>query len=467
MTPTWMNKTGPTLMTPASDALAASQVDASVRRSGAIAKRQLARSLAVAAAGLVLGATLPVAAYAQTSISFYFPVAVGGPVTKIIDGYARDFEKENPSIKVDPIYAGSYQETIVKALTAHKSGQPPVTSVLLSTDMYTLIDEDAILPISDLAKSPEDKAWLESFYPAFMANSQTGGKTWGVPFQRSTVVLYWNKALFKEAGLDPDKPPSTWAEMLEMGKKLTVADAQGNVSRWGVQIPSSGFPYWLFQGLTTQNGVELMNPEGTKTRFDDPAVIEALQFWVDLGGKHKVMAPGVVEWGTTPRDFFEKKTAMMWTTTGNLTNVKKNAGFDFGVAMLPANKRRGTPTGGGNFYLFKKSTPEQQQAALKFMRWISSPERAAQWSVDTGYVAPRADAWDTPAMKTYVAGFPQAAVARDQLEFAVAELSTHENQRVTKALNDGLQAALTGSKTPEKAMQDAQREAERILKAYR
>jgi len=300
-----------------------------------------------------------------------------------------------------------------------------------------------------------------------MANSQTGGKTWGVPFQRSTVVLYWNKDIFKEAGLDPQRPPATWQEMLEMSKKLTKKDAQGNVTRWGMQIPSSGFPYWLFQGLTTQNGVELMNAEGTTTRFDDPAVVEALQFWVDLGRKHGVMASGVVEWGTTPRDFFEGKTAMMWTTTGNLTNVKKNAKFDFGVAMLPANKRRGTPTGGGNFYLFKKSTPEQQQAALKFIRWITSPERAAQWGIDTGYVAPRPDAWETPAMKQYVAGFQPAAVARDQLEFAVAELSTHENQRVTKALNDGLQAALTGAKTPEQAMKDAQREAERILKPYR
>jgi sn-glycerol 3-phosphate transport system substrate-binding protein len=61
-----------------------------------------------------------------------------------------------------------------------------------------------------------------------------------------------------------------------------------------------------------------------------------------------------VEWGTTPKDFFERKMAMMWTTTGNLTNVRTNAKFDFGVAMLPAGKQRGSPTGGGNFYLFKK-----------------------------------------------------------------------------------------------------------------
>jgi len=416
---------------------------------------------------LAAGSLFASQAGAQTEISFYYPVAVGGPITKIIDGYAAAFEKENPGVKVKPIYSGTYQESIVKALTANKAGDPPVLSVLLSTDMYSLIDEDAIVPWDDLIKTDSDRAWHKSFFPGFMENSQTGGKTWGIPFQRSTIVLYWNKEAFKEAGLDPNKAPANWSEMVEFAKKLTKKDASGNVSQWGVQVPSSGFPYWLFQGFTTQNGVMLMNKDGTQTFYDSPAVIEALQFWVDLSKKHGVMKSGIIEWGTTPKDFFERNTAMMWTTTGNLTNVKANAKFDFGVAMLPAGKRRGTPTGGGNFYLFKKSTPQQREAAMRFAKWMTSPERAAQWGIDTGYVAVRGDAWDTAEMKKYVQGFPQAAVARDQLQYAVAELSTHDNQRVTKALNDGLQAALTGAKTPEAAMKDAQREAERILKAYK
>jgi sn-glycerol 3-phosphate transport system substrate-binding protein len=409
------------------------------------------------------------AAFAQGSVEvpFFYPVAVGGPITRIIDGFAADFEKENPGIKLRPIYSGSYQESIAKALTAVKSGDPPVTSILLSTDMYTLIDEDAIVPFDDLVRTAEDRAWLKSFYPAFMENSQTGGKTWGIPFQRSTVVLYYNKEAFKEAGLDPNRPPATWQEMADFAQKLTRRDASGNVTQWGVQIPSSGFPYWLFQGLAIENGVNLMNAAGTQVYYDKPEVIGALQYWVDLVNKYKVHPPGIVEWGTTPKDFFERKVAMIWTTTGNLTNVKNNAKFDFGVAMLPANKQRGSPTGGGNFYIFAKSTPAQREAAMKFIKWVTSPERAAQWGIETGYVAVRADAWDTPVMKKYVDGFPAAAVARDQLKFAKAELSTHDNQRVTKALNDGLQAALTGTKTPEQALKDAQREADRLLRSYK
>jgi len=416
-----------------------------------------------------IAAIASAAAFAQApvEVSFFYPVAVGGPITKIIDGYVADFEKENPGIKLKPIYSGSYQESITKALTAVKSGDPPVTSILLSTDMFTLIDEDAIVPFDDLVKTADDQAWLKSFYPGFMENSQTGGKTWGIPFQRSTIVLYYNKDAFKEAGLDPNKPPGTWTEMADYAQKLTKRDASGKVTQWGVQIPSSGFPYWLFQGLAIENGVNLMNTAGTETYYDRPEVIAALQSWVDLGKKQKVHPEGIVEWGTTPKDFFERTVAMMWTTTGNLTNVRSNAKFDFGVAMLPANKQRGSPTGGGNFYLFKKSTQAQREAAFKFIKWVTTPQRAAQWGIDTGYVAVRADAWDTPAMKQYVAGFPPAAVARDQLPYAKAELSTHDNQRVTKALNDGLQAALTGAKTPEQAMKDAQRESERLLRTYK
>ncbi len=426
-------------------------------------KRTFNQMIAAAAlAAVSLGAQ----AQAPTEISFFYPVAVGGPITKLIDEFAADFAKDNPGIKVTPIYAGSYQDTIVKALTAHKSGNPPVTSVLLSTDMFTLIDEDAIVPIDDFVKTADDKAWLGSFYKAFMLNSQSGGKTWGVPFQRSTIVMYYNKELFKAAGLDPNKPPSTWAEMADAAKKLTVKDASGKVTQYGVQIPSSGFPYWLFQALAIQNGVAMANDAGNAVKFDDPAVIEALQYWIDLT-KQGVHPPGIVEWGTTPKDFFEKKVAMMWTTTGNLTNVRTNAKFDFGVAMLPAGKKRGSPTGGGNFYIFKKATPAQQEAAFKFAKWITQPERAAKWSMDTGYVAISEAAYNTAALKKYGADFPPALVARDQLPFALAEFSTHDNQRVTKALNDGLQAALTGTKTAAQAMKDAQAEADRLLRSYK
>jgi sn-glycerol 3-phosphate transport system substrate-binding protein len=423
---------------------------------------------AAATAALSTALTLGSWASAQAvDLQFYFPVAVGGTAAETIQALTDEYVAANPGVKIDAVYSGSYQDTITKVITASRGGTPPQLSVALSADMFTLIDEDLIVPFDDFIKTDADKAWLAGFYPAFMENSQTGGKTYGIPFQRSTPVMYWNKEAFKEAGLDPNTPPATWEELVEFGKKLTKKDANGNVTQWGVRIPTSGFPYWLFQGLTTQNDVILANSDGNKTNFADPKVVEALQYLVDLSTEHGVMEPGIVEWGATPKAFFERQAAIMWTTTGNLTNVRKNAPFEFGVAMLPANKRRGAPTGGGNFYLFKGASEEQLAAAAEFVKWISAPEQAAKWTIATGYVAPRPDAWETDTMKAYAADFPPATVARDQLEFAVAELSTYQNQRVTGIFNDALAAAITGQKDAATALADAQAQAEAILADYR
>lgn len=418
-------------------------------------------------AAMLSAAMLGIAPASATDITFYYPIAVGGPIAKIVDGYAEAFHKAHPDITVKPVYTGSYQDSIVKAMTAAKAGNAPDVAVLLSTDMFTLIDDDIIEPYDAIATSEADKAWIKSFYPAFMENSQSGGHTWGIPFQRSTIVQYWNKDAFKAAGLDPETPPKTWDEMVAVAKKLTKRDASGAVTQWGLEIPSSGFPYWLFQALTTQNGAILANSDGTKVAYNDPKVIEAAQFFADLSRKDEVMPKGIIDWGTTPKDFFEGKTAMMWTTTGNLTNVRSNAKFAFGVAPMPAKARGGSPTGGGNIYIFKTSDKAKQAAALEFARFLSTPERAADWGIATGYVATRPDAWETEAMKKYVADFPAAAVARDQLKDAVAELSTHDNQRVTKVLNDALQAVLTGAKEAKPALDQAQTEADRILASYK
>ncbi|MBE7636643.1 extracellular solute-binding protein [Sneathiella sp. P13V-1] len=416
--------------------------------------------------GLAMGATMALSAgvaAAKTSLTMYYPVAVGGPLTKIVDGIVADFEKQNPDIDVNAIYAGNYNDARIKALAALKSGQPAQLSVMFSIDIYDLIEQDAIVAFDDVVSTDEEKAWLKSFYPALMENGQTLGKTWGVPFQRSTIVMYYNKDAFRAAGLDAENPPKTWEELVAAGKKLTKKDG----SQWGMMIPSTGYPYWMFGALTKQNGQVLMNADGTETYFNNPKVVEALSFWKDLSQKHEVMPKGAIEWGTLRKNFLEQKTAIMWHSTGNLTTVKKNAKFDFGVAMLPGNPSRGTPTGGGNFYIFKKSSDEEKKAALKLIKFMTSPKNAAKWSMETGYIGVSPEAYKTKELKEYAKSFPPAAVARDQLNFATAELSTYQTGRVRKLLDDALQAAIAGGKTPEEVLNDAQARATQLLKPYK
>jgi sn-glycerol 3-phosphate transport system substrate-binding protein len=429
----------------------------------------LRRSFAGLALAAATALALPAAdAAAKTKISFYYPVQVGGPLTQVIDGYVARFMAANPDIEVESVYSGNYIDTTTKALTAAKAGAPPTIAVLLATDIYTFLDEDVIVPYDGFIKTDADRAWLAGFMPAYLKSAQVGGKLWSIPFQRSTAVLYWNKKAFAESGLDPEKFPTTWDEMVAYGKAVARKDASGKVTRWGVGIPGNvGSAQWLFGALVAQNGGQLFNEKGTETYLTDPKVVEALQFWVDLNKVHGVHPPGIQEWGTTPADFLEGRIAMIWTTTGNLVNIRRNATFDFGVAPYPGKVRPASVLGGGNFYIFSKATQAQKEAAFKFTQFMTSDELQADWNIQTGYVAPRDATWETAAMRKFVAEVPAAAVARRQIPNSVPEFSTYENGRTTKVLNDAIGAALTGSKTPQRALADAQAEIERILKPYR
>ncbi len=400
-------------------------------------------------------------------LEFYFPVAVGGDAAAVIEDLTQGYMEQNPDVTINAVYTGSYADTTTRAITAARGGNAPQLAILLSTDMFAMIDEEIVLPWDDFLSEDDMENWIGGFYPSFMRNSQSEGKTWGIPFQRSTPVMYWNKEAFAEAGLDPETAPATWDDLVAYGKALTVRDDSGTVTQWGLRIPSSGFPAWLFTGLVASNGQDgLANDAGTEVYFDTPEVVEALEYLVSLADEHEIMAPGILDWGATPRAFMDGESAIVWTTTGNLGNIRANATFDFGVGMLPAKVRPGAPTGGGNFYLFDGSSDEQLEAAVDFVKWATAPEQAADWSIATGYVAPREDTWETERMKAYAEEVPGALVARAQLEYAVPELSTFEGPRVTQLLNDNLAAAIVGDKTPAQALADAQAAADEILAAY-
>lgn len=431
------------------------------------------KTMAMALAGLMLtsmAGTTALTAKAENDdvmeLTMYFPVSVGGGPDTLIDALCEEYHKENPNVKVTPVYAGSYADTRTKVQAAIKGGNTPDLAIMFSIDLYSLLSMDAIADIDSFCTTDADKEWLNGFYDGFMMNSRDGETTYGIPWQRSTIVLYYNKDAFEAAGLDPEQPPKTWDELKEEAKKLTITE-NGQTTQYGIQIPSDGYAYWMLQTFCVeQNGFNLMNETGTETYYDDERTAKGLEFWKSLADDGS-MPEGIVAWATTPSDFLEGKTAMMYHTTGNLTNVKNNASFNFGVAMLPANESYGSPTGGGNFYIFKGVSEERQQAAFDFIKWMTDDERVAQWSIDTGYVATRPSAYDTERMQEYAKEFPYCLVARDQLEYGYAELSTYNQAEVQKAIDDAISYVMTDQQDVESALATAQQTADGILQAYR
>ncbi len=423
-------------------------------------------ALTVLVAALAFGIFGSSRAHAQNvvEINFLYPTAVGGPITKVIDGLAKQFNDANPDVHVTATYGGGYPD-VYKTIQTDISGgsNPPDVAVMLSTDLYSLVDNDYIVSYDDLIKQmPNGDKYMADFYPAFMRNSQAYGKTWGLPFQRSTPVLYYNADMFKAAGL-PDRAPETQQEMLDFAQKLTKSDQ----SVWGIKIPSDGFPYWLFQSFAISNGKNLVGDAANKVYFDTPEALDGLQYISDLSAKYNVMPKGVIVWNDTPTDFTSGKVAMIYHTTGSLTNILKNAKFNVGVGFLPKGKvDYGAPTGGGNLYIMKNIPDANKAAAWRFVQFLTAPEQEATWTIATGYIAPRASAWDTDALKKLVADHPQYAVARDQLKYAQKELATHQSNDIQQIFAKAVQAVITGDKTPKDALADAQKAADAILSQY-
>jgi len=414
---------------------------------------------------LLVAALWPLAADAQQAMTlrFFYPVGVAGPLARVIGEMAEEYNRITPGVRVEAIYSGGYADTIARALTAAKAKNPPELAVLTAGDVWTASDADILEPLDGFIRAAGGKDFLGKFYPAFLRDGDINGRQFAIPFQKSTPIFYYNKAAFREVGLDPERPPQTWTELLDMAKKLTVVRG-GEVVRWGLQIP---IDQWLFSAYVMQNGGRVNSEDGTRTFLNSPEAVSALQFMVDMALKDKVMPPRRF-FGDASADFVAGKTAMMYNSTGGLPFVRSGATFDWYVAFLPMGKQRVVPTGGGQFVIFKGIPPAQQQAAWNFISWMTNAENAGKWSVRSGYVTVRPDGLQTPELKQLTAEFPQALMALKQLDYAHREPPyTHEGRRISKIITDAVESALAGKATPKDALEAAQRESDTVLAPFR
>jgi len=410
----------------------------------------------------LLAVAVAAPSWAATEIKFYYPVHLTGPLVKEVEAIVADFHKANPGIRVESVWGGTYPENMQKTVAALQAGSPPDIAVHLRVDLVTLRDLDAVIPLDEFVQREGGEKFLADFFPGFVDDLKGDGKIWAIPFQRSTPILYVNKDLFKKAGLDPNKPPATWDELLATAQKATIRDASGKVVTWGLTIPDD---IWLVMSFIMQNGGRTSSPDFKKVYLGEKEAIEAVQFWVDMANKHKVM-PRHRTFPISVQDFAAGNTAMLIHSTGNLRFVRDSAKFEWGTAFLPKNRRQAVAIGGAGFYIFKKAPKEKQEAAWQFAKFATSPEIQARWNIGSGYIATRKSSFDLPIMKEYTAKLPQALVARDQLPYASPEMSTHDNWKMRNIFETTFQEILDEKYTAEAGMKKAQAEIEKILAPY-
>lgn len=414
----------------------------------------LALSLAVAAP----------AAWAQTRIDFFFPVPVEGKLAREMTRLVKLYNESQKEVEVIASYTGGYDDTKLKAQAAAKAGKPPsvvLMSANFNVDLKLSGDILSLEPMLKAEATTRDE-FLKDFWPALHANAIVDGELYGVPFHNSTPLLYYNVEHFKEAGLDPAKPPRTWAELVDASRKLTKE------GRHGFMMPA-GYDYlgWLMEALSMSNGGRYYNEDyGGEVYYDQPSMLGAARFVEDLVFKHKVMPQGVTEAGGVSTAFFAGKASMVLLSTGSLSFIRENMKSPYDVAFVPRNVRNAVPIGGASLVMFSGQGEESRKAGWKFIKWLTSADTLGGWSRFTGYFAPRKSSYDRAEMKEFIAKNPDAKVALEQLPFARPWFATYQTVAVRKALEDEIQAVMNGKKKADQAVKDAQKKADEIMRPY-
>ena len=409
-------------------------------------------------------ATAALPAWAQTKIDFFFPVPVEGKLAREMTRLVKLYNDSQKEVEVVASYTGSYDDTKLKAQAAAKAGKPPSVVLMSANFNVDLKLSGDIVSLEPMLKADgttrED--FLKDFWPALHANAVVDGELYGVPFHNSTPLLYYNVEHFKEAGLDPAKPPRTWVELVDAAKKLNKGDRAGFMM-------AEGYDYlgWLMEAFSMSNGGRYFNEEyGGEVYYDQPSMVGAARFVEDLVFKHKVMPQGVTEAGGVSTAFFAGKASMVLLSTGSLSFIRENMKQAYNVAFVPKNVRNAVPIGGASLVLFAGQSDENKKAGWKFIKWLTTADTIGGWSRFPGDFAPRIAAYDKPEMKEFLAKNPDAKVALDQLPFAKPWFATYQTVAVRKALEDEMQAVLNGKKKADQAVKDAQKKADELMKPY-
>ncbi|MDQ7024916.1 MAG: ABC transporter substrate-binding protein [Anaerolineae bacterium] len=418
------------------------------------------RSILVVLVLLLLGANI-ISAQETVTVEIYFPISVDSPITEILNGYAEAYMSENDGVEIVWSFEGGYGDVKNRLLTvAEGGGDVPALAIMLATDIYDLRNAEVIQSLDAFAS--ED--YLSDFVAAWLANSYYDfdgdgtGELYSVPFQRSTVLLYYNADLLADAGLDV---PTNWEELATTAQALTTDE------REGILIPNS-WPYWLFQPFAAGSGQNIVSDSDTEVFFNNDDVVEALNFWVALYEEYDATPDGVQSnWGDAPGAFLDGSAAMILHSSGSLRTIIDNADFEFGVSGIPGQDGGSfTVTGGGNLYMSADIDDATAQAAWDFVEWLTAPERTVDWSINAGYYNTRESGFELDAWTAFSEENPQVDEARATIDSAVREFSVQSLGDIRNILHAQILAVLNGETDAASAMEQAQTEAESILSIF-
>lgn len=408
---------------------------------------------------------------AEVTIEFWH--AMSGTRIDLIQGIVDDFMEENPNITVKVQYAGSYNDTLNKVISAVKAGNPP--SVFHSYEIGTLglINSGMILPLDEAAEKYALPINWDDFFVPVQSYYKYQEKHYSMPFNSSTPLIYYNKTFFEAAGLDPENPPKTFEDIRAAALKLKASGIDTPVS-WNLHS-------WYFEQMhCLQNAPFVNNSNGrgeelpTEVLFNGKAGNTILDWWIGMynDGLFMDVGPG---WSNHRAAFGSGEAAMVMSSSSDvnlLTASLKEKGWEMGTGFIPRPEGAtgGVAIGGGSLWMTSDHTPEEELAALKLVEYISSDGPQMAWHKGTGYFPVRKTAMQKLEEEGWFVENPNYRTAFDQLLESPETLNTAGSLLgvfpETRAIIESAIQECYAGKPVSKALNDAAAQVNDLIKEW-
>ena len=424
-----------------------------------------------AAALAMLAGLISSGAHAQVEVQWWH--AMSGALGDRVGELARRFNAEQKEFKVVPVFKGSYDETLAAGIAAFRAKNPPHILQVYEVGTATMMAaKGAIKPVYEVM-AQANKNWNPNDYVAAVASYYTdkSGKMLSLPFNSSTPVFFYNKDVFKKAGVAT--PPKTWREVQEAAQKSKAAGAAcGFTTGWQSWVMLETMSAWHNQEFATRsNGFEGLDAKLSFNTLMLVRHISLLSSWAKgelftyAGRRNEPEAK-----------FFNGECAMLTSSSAAYANIKKNAKFEFGVAKLPYyDEETGAPfntiIGGASLWVMAGKQPAEYKGVARFFEFLSSPVIAAEWHQETGYLPITNAAY----LATQKGGFYDRNPGTD---ISVLQMNSKKPTSLSKGVRLGnfvqiraiideeLESVWAGKKAPKEALDEAVKRGNEQLRRF-
>ncbi|MCD6663831.1 MAG: sn-glycerol-3-phosphate ABC transporter substrate-binding protein UgpB [Comamonas sp.] len=374
------------------------------------------KPLALAGATM-LSMAMTVPAHAQTEIQWWH--SMGGALGEWVTDLANQFNASQKDYKVVPTFKGSYDESMTAAIAAFRAGNAPDILQVFEVGTATMMaSKGAIKPVAEVMKMAGVSFDPNAYVPAVAGYyTAPNGQMLSMPFNSSTAVFYYNKDAFKSAGMDPDKPPKTWPEVVLAAGKLKAAGQKCPfTTSWISWTQLENFSAWhnvLFSSLN--NGFGGL---GTRLQFNSPLHVRHFENLANMAKQGLFVYKG--RNNAADATIVSGECAMATASAGLLGNLKRNAKFDFGVSTLPyypdvPGAPQNSVIGGASLWVMSGKKNDVYKGVGEFLSYLAKPEVAAASHQRTGYLPVTKAAYELTEKSGFYAKNPGADVAVQQM----------------------------------------------------